>query len=223
MNKNILKSYAPQARVKFIKAVMEQAAIYGITEKQIHPFKVQGDYIFISGSFFPKKMEESRRKLIEKREKEGFKQVMEEIAYTWFNRLAAIRFMEVNGYFTHGYRVLSHPEGHNEPEILEKARFIEKLDGLEKEEIIRLKLAGNKEDELYRKLFIAQCNELHNAMPFLFEKTDDLTELLLPGNLLNTDSIIRDFTRFYFIINCFFFNIQILGNLLDVKKQSFHF
>jgi len=191
MNKNKLKVYAPRAREEFIKVVSERAALYGITEKKIEPCEIKGDYAFISGKPFSKSIEKSRDELIERIEFEGFTQVVEEVAYTWFNRFAAIRFMELNGYLTHGYRVLNHPQGHSEPEILEKAHYLEKLDGLEKREIISLKTAGNKDAELYRKLIIAQCNELHGAMPFLFEKVNDLTELLLPDNLLNTDSIIR--------------------------------
>lgn len=191
MNKNKLKIYAPQAREEFIKIVTERAALYGITAKKITPCEIKGDYAFISGKPFPKSVEKSRDDLVKKIEAKDFTQVMEEVAYTWFNRFAAIRFMEINGYLSHGYRVLSHPDGHSEPEILEKAQYLERLDGLEKDEIIALKTAGNKDAELYRKLIIAQCNELHSAMPFLFEKVDDPTELLLPDNLLNTDSVIR--------------------------------
>lgn len=191
MNKNKLKTYAPQAREEFIKIITERAALYGITAKKIEPCQIKGDYAFISGKPFPKSTEKSRGELVKRIESKGFSQVMEEAAYTWFNRFAAIRFMELNGYLSHGYRVLSHPQGQSEPEILEKAQYLEQLDGLEKEEIIALKTAGNKDAELYRKLIIAQCNELHSAMPFLFEKVDDPTELLLPDNLLNTDSVIR--------------------------------
>ena len=115
---------------------------------------------------------------------------MEALAYTWFNRLVAIRFMELHGYLDHGYRVLSHPEGKSAPEILEHAEHVE-LPGLKKEAVIDLKLAGNKESELYRTILIAQCNALHSAMPFLFEKIEDETELLLPDNLLHSDSLIR--------------------------------
>src|ERR1022692_2487662 len=110
--------------------------------------------------------------------------------YTWFNRLVAIRFIELHGYLEHGYRVLSHPEGKPTPEILEHAEHIE-LPGLTKETVIDLKLAGNKEAELYRLLLTAQCNALNTAMTFLFEKIDDETELLLPDNLLHSDSLIR--------------------------------
>ena len=115
---------------------------------------------------------------------------MEAMAYTWFNRLVAIRFMELHGYLDHGYRVLSHPEGKPTPEILEHAEHVD-LPGLKKETVIDLKLAGNKESELYRLLLTAQCNALHTAMPFLFERIDDETELLLPDNLLHSDSLIR--------------------------------
>jgi len=195
MNKNKLKIYAPQAREEFIKIITERAAFYGITAKKISPCEVKGDYAFISGKPFPKTIDKSRDDLVKKIEAKGFTQVMEEVAYTWFNRFAAIRFMELNGYLSHGYRVLSHPQGQSEPEILEKAQYLERLDGLEKEEIIALKTAGNQDAELYRKLIIAQCNELHSAMPFLFEKVDDPTELLLPDNLLNTDSVIRQMVK----------------------------
>ena len=84
---------------------------------------------------------------------------VEAMAYTWFNRLVAIRFMELHGYLDHGYRVLSHPEGKPTPEILEHAEHVD-LPGLKKEAVIDLKLAGNKEAELYRLLLTAQCNAL---------------------------------------------------------------
>jgi hypothetical protein len=115
---------------------------------------------------------------------------MEAMAYTWFNRMVAIRFMELHGYLDHGYRVLSHPEGKQTPEILEHAEHVE-LPGLKRDRAIDLKLEGNKESELYRLLLTAQCNALHKAMPFLFERIDDETELLLPDNLLHSDSLVR--------------------------------
>jgi len=98
--------------------------------------------------------------------------------------------MELHGYLEHGYRVLSHPEGKATPEILEQAEHVA-LAGLNHDVVVDLKLAGNKEDELYRLLLTAQCNALYAAMPFLFERIDDETELLLPSNLLNSDSLVR--------------------------------
>ena len=116
---------------------------------------------------------------------------MEAMAYTWFNRFAAIRFMELHGYLDHGYRVLSHPDPEKPtPEILEHAEHVD-LPGLNQTTVIDLKLDGTREAELYRMLLIAQCNALHAAMPFLFERIDDETELLLPDNLLHSDSLIR--------------------------------
>ena len=94
---------------------------------------------------------------------------MEAIAYTWFNRFVAIRFMELHGYLDHGYRVLSHPEGEGRPEILDHAADVD-LPGLDREQAVELKLDGTKDEELYRLLLLAQCNALHQAMPFLFEK-----------------------------------------------------
>ncbi len=98
--------------------------------------------------------------------------------------------MEIHGYLDHGYRILSHPEGKDMPEILEHAEHVD-FPGLNRDLVIDLKLAGNKEGELYRLLLVAQCNALHSAMPFLFEKIEDETELVLPDNLLNSDSLIR--------------------------------
>ena len=115
---------------------------------------------------------------------------MEAMAYTWFNRFAAIRYMELHGYLDHGYRVLSHPEGREQPEILDHAADVH-LPGLDREKVVELMLDGTQDEALYQHLLKAQCNALHQAMPFLFERIGDETELLLPLNLLHTDSLIR--------------------------------
>ena len=121
---------------------------------------------------------------------EGFEQTMEAMAYTWFNRFAAIRYMELHGYLDHGYRVLSHPEDREQPEILDHAAEVD-LPDLDREQVVELKLDGARDEELYCLLLTAQCNALHQAMPFLFERIGDETELVLPVNLLHTDSLIR--------------------------------
>ncbi|PKP59612.1 SAM-dependent methyltransferase [Candidatus Atribacteria bacterium HGW-Atribacteria-1] len=195
MNKNKLKSYTQNARREFIKAVTQSAAAYGINEKEILPYEEKGDFCFINGKPFPKAVYSQRKALEEHIQAQGFYQVMEDAAYTWFNRFAAIRFMELKGYLSHGYRVLSHPEEKREPEILEKAQYIERLDGLTKEEIIKLKIDGKGEEELYARLLLAQCNELSQVMPFLFEKINDYTELLMPKYLLRNDSLIRTMVK----------------------------
>ena len=190
MNRNKLEAYAQKARRDFIAAVTDRAAFYGLTARSIEPVVEQGDVALIGTHAFPRNVAEPRKRLEEQIRRDGFEQVMEAMAYTWFNRFAAIRYMELHGYLDHGYRVLSHPEGQDQPEILEHAADVD-LPGLDREKAVELKLDGSKDEELYRLLLKAQCNALHQAMPFLFERIGDETELLLPANLLHTDSLIR--------------------------------
>lgn len=191
MNKTKLKNYAPKARREFIQAVKDRAAGYGLTKKKTEEAKISGDFVIIAGKPFPKAVADQREALEERIQRSSFDQVMEEIAYTWFNRFVAIRYMEVHGYLSHGYRVLSHPDADSPvPEILEKAVHVD-LQGLDKDKVVQLKMDGTKDEELYRMLLIAQCNELYRWMPFLFENIRDCTELLLPDNLLHSDSLVR--------------------------------
>ena len=190
MNKAKLKSYAPSARRDFIQAVTDRAHFFGITENQILPVEVSGDVAIIDGRPFPKTVAEQRRKLDARVKRDGFGQVMEAVAYTWFNRFLALRYMELHGYLEHGFRVLSNTGSSTVPEILEQATNAD-LPGLNKQKVVELKLDGSRDAELYRMLLVAQCNALNSAMPFLFERIEDETELLLPDNLLHSDSLIR--------------------------------
>ena len=190
MNLNSLETYAKRARRDFIAAVTDRAAIYGLTERCIKPIAMQNDVAIIGAHPFSANVVERRKKLEGQIRREGFEQVMEKMAYTWFNRFAAIRYMELHGYLEHGYRVLSHPEGQEMPEILTHAADVD-LPGLDREKVVDLKLDGTKDEELYHLLLKAQCNALHKAMPFLFERIGGVTDLLLPTNLLHTDSLIR--------------------------------
>ena len=190
MDRTKLKNYAPQARREFIQAMVDRAAYYGLNADKAEPVVEKGDVAVIGGRSFPIGVARKRKALEDRIKRHGFQQTMEAMAYTWFNRLVAIRYMELHGYLDHGYRVLSHPEAKPTPEIVEHAEHVD-LAGLKKDRVIDLKLAGNKEGELYRLLLTSQCNALHSAMPFLFERIDDETELLLPDNLLNSDSLIR--------------------------------
>ena len=160
MNTSTLKSYAPAARDDFIAAVTARAAAVGLSSDGFKDMVDEGDVVQIGGKAFPKKVASQRKqleRLIEQADSDGngFEQVMESMAYTWFNRFMAIRFMEVNGYLEHGRRVLGHPEGRKTPEILLKAAEIE-LPGLDREKVLELKLDGNKDDELYEMLLLAQ-------------------------------------------------------------------
>ena len=190
MNTSQLKTYAPEARKAFIAAVSAQAARLGITNKAISDAQVQGDVLLINGQAFSRTIAPARNALIDRIKANGFDQTMETIAYTWFNRFVAIRYMELHGYFDHGYRVLSHPEGQGHPEILDHATDVD-LPELDRDLAVELKLDGTQDEALYQMILKAQCNALHQAMPFLFERIGDETELLLPANLLHTDSLIR--------------------------------
>jgi len=201
MNKTKLKSYAPQARKDFIAAVTARANQLGLSSNGsglvVSPASRHGDVTLIEGRDWPAKVYGQRERLVKRMQREGFDQTVEAVAYTWFNRFAALRFMELHDYLEHGYRVLSSLGNDGgatgTPDILLHAVDLaqnQSLPGLKVDEVGRLKLAGNQDGELYRKLLIAQCNALSNAMPFLFEHIDDETELLLPDNLLRTDSVI---------------------------------
>lgn len=186
MNRSALKKYAPQARLDFIEAVTLRARRLGLDPALPVSVEQTGDVLLIAGQPFPASVAKQRSALAQRIQQQGFSAVVEALAYTWFNRLVAIRFMELKGYLSHGYRVLSHPEG-QQPEILDHVQHLD-LPGLDKAEAIRLKTAGNQDEALYREILLAQCHELHRNMPFLFEALDDATELLLPDNLLRTDS-----------------------------------
>jgi hypothetical protein len=194
MNRNKLKTYAPAARREFIQAVKDRAVMYGLSAKKIEPMTERGEVVLIAGQPFPKAVASKRKRLEERITVMGFERAMEAIAYSWFNRFVAIRFMELHGYLDHGYRVLSHPSGDVQPEILEHAHRID-FPGLDMNKVVELKLDGTKQEELYRLLLVAQCNALSRAMPFLFERIDDETELLLPSNLLATDSLIQKLVK----------------------------
>lgn len=196
MNQSKLKTYAPQARRDFIAAVTDRAALLGITPDGVAPIQGEGsDVITIGGTAWPKAVGVQRQALVEQIEVHGFDHVMEQAAYTWFNRFMALRYMELHGYLDHGYRVIGNPEDatgeqHLLPEILNQVEHVDSLPGLDREQVINLKLES-KDEELYRLVLVAQCNAMHQAMPFLFEKLGDATELLLPDHLLRPDSILR--------------------------------
>ncbi|MFW2171460.1 BREX-1 system adenine-specific DNA-methyltransferase PglX [Acinetobacter baumannii] len=192
MNTSHIKKYAPQARNDFIAAMRKQAAKYGITADSILPAEQKGDLLLIGDQVFPLSVMKSREKLIKRIQTSSFEQTIDYIAYSWFNRLCAIRYMECKGLLDHGRRVLSSADGSaGLPQILEECLDID-LPGLDASRVAELKLDGNKDEELYRELLLAQCHALNQVMPLLFEQVSDESELLLPDNLTKTDSLIRD-------------------------------
>ncbi|MEZ8194735.1 BREX-1 system adenine-specific DNA-methyltransferase PglX [Vibrio cortegadensis] len=200
MNTNKLKAYAPKARIAFMEAVMKRAAVLGIYEDKISEATTQGTDTIIDGRVFTRKQGQQRQQLVNRLKalgggKEGYNQFINEMAFTWFNRFTAIRFMEVNEYLDHGFRVLSKKadaefgEGF---EILSHATDVAEDLGLEKSKVVEMVLAGDKEDQLYNELLLGQCHQLSTIMPFMFEKLDDASELLLPDNLTKSDSILKE-------------------------------
>lgn len=196
MNTNHIKRYAPQARQDFISAVGKRLNQFGIDYKNktlsITEPVISGSMMQIGVNSFDVALAPARKRLVQRAEQLGFERLVEQVAYTWFNRFCALRFMELKpDYLEHGFRVLSHPTQANSFEILDHAQDVADSLGLDRAQIVELKLAGNQDEALYRQLVLGQCHQLHQAMPFLFEALDDETELLLPDNLTRTDSILR--------------------------------
>lgn len=185
MDKNAIKKYAVWTRRELIERVSQKALQYGITADG----KADPNADSVNGRLLSDAEKKQRQALIRKVNEQGYEQVMEEVAYTWFNRFAALRFMEVNGYLPSHVRVFTNDEGEFKPQILSEAIHLD-LDGLNMEKVYELKNA-NKEEELFKYLLIVQCNALNKILPGMFQKIEDFTELLLPDYLLREGSVIE--------------------------------
>lgn len=185
MNKNAIKKYAIWARRELIERVSQRAMIYGITPKEVgHP-----DADSVNGHLLSQTEKKQRQALIRIIGEKGYTQVMEEVAYTWFNRFAALRFMEVNGYLPSHVRVFTNDAGEFKPQILAEAIHLE-LDGLDMKKVYALE-NENQSEELFKYLLIVQCNALNSILPGMFQRIDDYTELLLPDYLLREGSVVE--------------------------------
>ena len=197
MDKNAIKSFAIESRRQLIESVKFQASLIGITADGIaEPIsKAEGmetyDYGAGTYSIYDNDIQK-RENLIKEIENKGFDNVIEEVAYTWFNRIIAIRFMEVNDYLPTRTRVLSSEiEGKAEPDIIDEALELDLDYSLDDKDLILKLKDENKLDELFRFLFVKQCNKLNEILPGLFEKTDDYLELLLNISFTDDNGIIR--------------------------------
>lgn len=188
MNKNAIKKFATEARRELISRVSQKASKYGIVpgDKSVDPSADSyGDIVFSSTE------KRQRTALIEKIEEKGYEQVIEEVAYTWFNRFAALRFMEVNGYLPTRVRVFTNSNNEFKPQILTEAMQMNNLEGLDVEKVYEFKEA-NDDEGLYKYLLITQCNALNAVLPDMFQNIKDYTELLFPDDLLQgKSSVIR--------------------------------
>ena len=185
MDKNAIKKFAVWARTELIARVSLKGVEYGITEDNIEDANADS----VGGKVLTADEKKQRQALIAEINDKGYKQVMEEVAYTWFNRFSAMRFMEVNGYLPSHVRVFTDEENNFKPQIITEAIHLD-LDGLDMEKVYELKDA-EKTEELYKYLLIVQCNALNKILPGMFQKIADYTELLLPDNLLREGSVIQ--------------------------------
>jgi hypothetical protein len=206
MNKAAIKNFAVEARKKLIASVKDKAGRIGITNENITEAISKGEgyavfptHIGSETTLVGKELKQ-RENLVNRIKEKGYESVMEEVAYTWFNRIIAVRFMEINDYLPSRIRVLSsETKGKFEPDIVTQAPKIDlELTQQEIEEIISLK-EKNELDKLFRMLFIKQCNELGEVLPELFENTSkynkDYTEILLDISYTNEDGVIRDLLK----------------------------
>ena len=184
MNKSAIQKFAIQARRDLIEQVKQRAYQYGVEQDGYG----DADADAVSGRVLTPVEKSQRQELIRLIQDKGYDQVMEEVAYTWFNRFIALRFMEVNNYLPTHIRVFSDASGAFKPEILSDVLHLE-LEGLSRERVSEY-LEQNDDEGLYRYLLLTQCNALSACLPRMFEPMGSYTELLLPNNILRPDSVL---------------------------------
>ena len=184
MNKNAIQKFAIWARKELITQVSQRAYQYGIDESGFGDASADT----LNGRLLTAEEKSQRQELIGRIKEKSYKQVMEEVAYTWFNRFIALRFMEVNNYLPSHIRVFSDASGAFKPEILSDVLHLE-LPGLSREKVAEY-IESNDTEGLYRYLLLTQCNALNDPLPRMFEEMGGYTELLLPNNILKQDSVL---------------------------------
>ncbi len=185
MDKNAIKKYAVWARRELISRVTQRAEKYGVMEDGWGNINAEN----VNGRVLSETEKSQRIAFIKRVQSEGYEQAIEEVAYTWFNRFCALRYMEVNAYLPSHVRVFTNDAGEFKPQILDEALHLD-LDGLDMEKVLKLKENADQTEDLFRYLLITQCNALSSILPGMFQKIEDYTELLLPDNLLREGSVI---------------------------------
>ena len=184
MNKGAIQRFAIWARNELIAQVSQRAYQYGITKEGCG----EANAVTVGGRALTTDEQRQRKELVEQIRSKGYTQVMEEVAYTWFNRFIALRFMEVNNYLPSHIRVFSDSTGAFKPEILNDVLHLD-LPGLNADKVAEY-IESNQTEALYRYLLLTQCNALNASLPRMFEQMGGYTELLLPNNILKQDSIL---------------------------------
>ena len=185
MDKNAIKKYAVWARRELLSRVAQKALQYGVDGTT----PADPDAEIINGRLLTAAEKSQRRALIDAIAADGYEQILEEAAYTWFNRFCALRFMEVNNYLPSHTRVFTDENNVFAPQILAEAIRIE-LPGLDRDLVYKYKEA-NDDDALYKYLLITQCNALKEILPGMFSEISGYTELLFPDNLLREGSAVE--------------------------------
>ena len=184
MNKNAIQKYAVWARNELIEQIKQRAYQYGISGKGYG----EENATVISGRALSPEEKRQRHEFVSKIKKHSYQQAVEEVAYTWFNRFIALRYMEVNDYLPTHVRVFSDTNGEFNPEILREVLHLDmtELDKMKASDLIN----ANQTEELYRYLLLTQCNALNEVLPEMFEHMGSYTEMLLPNNILKPDSVL---------------------------------
>lgn len=224
MDKRLLQTYSVWAKENLEKQVEVSLKTLGInSDKDIKSAKKVGDYTVIDGdaNSYPADLFGKRQSIVTMVTEKGYQNVIEEFAYTWFNRFVALRFMEVHDFLPHGFRVLSNRSGGIEPEILKNLNLVKDELHLDMAVCADLKEQG-KTEELYRYALLRQCNALADILPMLFSRDGDYLELLLPKSLLIGETVI---TRLVDIPEDNFLNdVEIIGWMyqfyISVKKDE---
>lgn len=203
MDKRALQTYSTWAKENLENQIEVSLKALGINDdNNIKKAKRVGDVTTIEGdpTSYPADLYSKREQIIKLVQNSGYKNVIEEFAYTWFNRFVALRFMEVHGFLSHGFRVLSNPAGGIEPEILKNLNLVKDDLKLDMNVCVDYKQQG-KIEELFRYVLMKQCAALSGILPMLFAHDNDYLELLLPKTLLKGENV--------------------LSRLLEITEESF--
>ena len=184
MNKSAIQKFAMGARTTLMEQVAQRAYQYGITKDGYG----DANAVTVNGKALSTQEQSQRRELVREIQAKGYDQVIEEVAYTWFNRFIALRYMEVNNYLPSHIRVFSNAQGAFDPEILKEALHID-LPGLNQSKVAEY-IEKTDNEALYRYLLLTQCNALSESLPKMFEHMGGYTELLFPNNILRPDSVL---------------------------------
>ena len=224
MEKRVLQTYSTWAKENLENQIEVSLKALGINgDKEIRSARRVGDFTIIDGdaNSYPAELLHKRSQIVTLVQEKGYRNVIEEFAYTWFNRFVALRFMEVHDFLPHGFRVLSNRSGGVEPEILKNLSLVQSELRLDPKVCEPLKAQG-KTEELYRYVLLRQCAALADILPMLFARENDYLELLLPKSLLIGDTVI---TRLREIPeDAFFEDVEIIGWLyqfyISAKKDA---